>query len=44
MAIRWPSGKRLLVLVNVVLEGWSEQGAPGIGPMGNPLRPGVRDT
>jgi hypothetical protein len=26
-----------------MLEGWAEGSAPGVGPMGNPLRPGVAD-
>jgi peptidoglycan/xylan/chitin deacetylase (PgdA/CDA1 family) len=26
-----------------MLEGWTDDSAPGIGPMGNPLRPGVLD-
>ena len=26
-----------------MLEGWADGSAPGIGPMGNPLRPGVPD-
>jgi peptidoglycan/xylan/chitin deacetylase (PgdA/CDA1 family) len=26
-----------------MLEGWAEGSAPGIGPMGNPLKPGVTD-
>src|SRR6185437_3050126 len=26
-----------------MLEGWAEGSVPGIGPMGNPLKPGVRD-
>lgn len=42
--LRWPQGKRVGVFVNIVLEGWTENEAPGVGPMGNPLRPGVRDT
>jgi peptidoglycan/xylan/chitin deacetylase (PgdA/CDA1 family) len=39
----WPSGPTLAVSVNVMLEGWSDDAAPGIGPMGNPLRSGVLD-
>jgi hypothetical protein len=38
-----PAGSTLAVSVNVMLEGWAEGSAPGIGPMGNPLRPGVAD-
>ncbi len=39
----WPADKPLAVSVNVMLEGWAAPDAPGIGPMGNPLRPGVAD-
>src|ERR1700753_628346 len=39
----WPGGRPLAVSVNVMLEGWAEGSAPGIGPMGNPLKPGVTD-
>src|SRR5688572_17896967 len=39
----WPSGPTLAVSVSVMLEGWSDDAAPGIGPMGNPLRSGVLD-
>jgi peptidoglycan/xylan/chitin deacetylase (PgdA/CDA1 family) len=40
----WPAGRRLAFSVNVMLEQWSDAVAPGIGPMGNPLRTGVLDT
>lgn len=39
----WPSGPTLAVSVSVMLESWSADAAPGIGPMGNPLRSGVLD-
>ena len=39
----WPADKPLAISVNVMLEGWAEGSAPGIGPMGNPLKPGVTD-
>jgi peptidoglycan/xylan/chitin deacetylase (PgdA/CDA1 family) len=39
----WPADRPLAVSLNVMLEGWAEGSAPGIGPMGNPLKPGVRD-
>ena len=39
----WPAARPLAVSVSVMLEGWAEGSAPGIGPMGNPLKPGVRD-
>lgn len=40
----WPEGKRLAVCVHVMCEAWTEESAPGIGPMGNPLKPGYVDT
>ena len=40
----WPKGRPLGVSVSVMLEGWTDDAAPGIGPMGNPLRAGVFDT
>jgi hypothetical protein len=39
----WPRGRAIAVSVSVMLEGWSDGAAPGIGPMGNPLKPGVLD-
>jgi hypothetical protein len=39
----WPSATPLAVSVSVMLEGWAAPDAPGIGPMGNPLKPGVVD-
>jgi hypothetical protein len=39
----WPAGRSLAISLNVMLEGWSDGAAPGIGPMGNPLKPGVLD-
>jgi hypothetical protein len=39
----WPEGKPLAVSVSVMLEGWTDDSAPGIGPMGNPLKAGVLD-
>ena len=39
----WPEGRPLAVSVSVMLEGWTEGSAPGMGPMGNVLRPGVID-
>ena len=41
---RWPGGRHVAVVFNVAYEGWSDGVAPGIGPMGNPLPPGVADT
>ena len=39
----WPAGKPLALSVSVMLEGWTDDAAPGIGPMGNPLKAGVLD-
>jgi len=41
---RWPGGKRVAVIFNIAYEAWSEGQAPGIGPMGNVLKPGYFDT
>ncbi len=41
---RWPGGRRLAVIFNIAYEAWSDGQAPGIGPMGNVLRPGFFDT
>jgi peptidoglycan/xylan/chitin deacetylase (PgdA/CDA1 family) len=40
----WPRGRRVAIVLNVAYEGWSDGKAPGLGPMGNPLPPGVFDT
>ena len=39
----WPDGKPLALSISVMLEGWTDDSAPGIGPMGNPLKAGVLD-
>lgn len=39
----WPRDRSLAVSVSIMLEGWTDDAAPGIGPMGNPLKPGVLD-
>jgi peptidoglycan/xylan/chitin deacetylase (PgdA/CDA1 family) len=41
---RWPGGRRVAVIFNIAYEAWSDGQAPGIGPMGNVLKPGVFDT
>ena len=41
---RWPGGRRLAVIFNIAYEAWSDGQAPGIGPMGNVLKPGYFDT
>jgi peptidoglycan/xylan/chitin deacetylase (PgdA/CDA1 family) len=39
----WPEGSSLAVSVSVMLEGWSDGAAPGVGPMGNVLKAGTTD-
>lgn len=41
---RWPGGRHLAVIFNIAYEAWSDGQAPGIGPMGNVLKPGFFDT
>ncbi len=41
---RWPNGARVGIIFNIAYEGWSEGQTPGIGPMGNPLKPGFFDS
>ena len=41
---RFPGGHRVGVVFNIAYEGWSEGQVPGIGPMGNPLKPGFFDA
>lgn len=41
---RWPGGHKLAVIFNIAYEAWSDGQAPGIGPMGNVLKPGFFDT
>lgn len=43
-AFRWPRGKRVALVFNLAYEAWSDGEAPGIGPMGNVLKPGYFDT
>lgn len=43
LPITWPRGRNVAVSVSVMLEGWSDGAAPGVGPMGNPLKAGVLD-
>lgn len=40
----WPTSRPIALSISVMLEGWTDDAAPGIGPMGNPLRAGVYDT
>jgi hypothetical protein len=39
----WPADRSIALSVSVMLEGWTDDGAPGISPMGNPLKAGVLD-
>lgn len=39
----WPDGRGIAISVSVMLEGWNEDAAPGIGPMGNVLPAGTPD-
>jgi peptidoglycan/xylan/chitin deacetylase (PgdA/CDA1 family) len=41
---RWPGDRRVAVVFNVAYEAWSDDKAPGIGPMGNPLPAGAFDS
>ena len=41
---QWPQGKRIALVFNIAYEAWSHGEAPGIGPMGNVLKPGYFDT
>lgn len=41
---QWPEKRRIAVSVSIMLEGWSDDSAPGLGPMGNPLKAGILDT
>jgi len=43
MPAAWKRRGPIALSVSVMLEGWSDDAAPGIGPMGNPLRAGVLD-
>lgn len=40
----WPDSAPIALSVSIMLEGWTDDSAPGIGPMGNPLRAGVYDS
>lgn len=41
--IEWPGNRTVAVVVNVMLEQWAPETAPGLGPMGNPLPHEVLD-
>lgn len=40
----WPGAKKICLVFNIAYEGWSDGEAPGIGPMGNVLKPGYFDA
>jgi allantoinase len=42
-ALSWPNGKRLAVLVSVLLETWAERKGPSYFPRTTPLKPGTVD-
>jgi hypothetical protein len=39
----WPAERKIALSVSVMLEGWTDDSAPGVGPMGNLLKAGVLD-
>ncbi|MCR0981616.1 polysaccharide deacetylase family protein [Roseomonas populi] len=41
---RFPNGARVGIIFNIAFEGWSPGQVPGIGPMGNVLKPGFHDS
>ena len=40
----WPAGRPLAISFHIMCEAWPDDAAPGVGPMGNPIRAGVLDT
>lgn len=42
-AIAWPIDRPVALSVSIMLEGWTDDSAPGVGPMGNPLKAGTLD-
>ena len=44
MIRKWPEKKHVAVLFDVMFEGWGAGAGPGMGPMGNPIKPGYQDT
>lgn len=42
-ATPWPGGSTAALVLNVMYEQWAPDASPGLGPMGNPLPPGVVD-
>lgn len=41
--LAWPDGRRVAVLISVLLETWSEGKSPGYFPRSTPLAPGLTD-
>jgi len=39
----WPAQQPIALSVNVMYEAWADDSAPGVGPMGNPIRSGYLD-
>jgi peptidoglycan/xylan/chitin deacetylase (PgdA/CDA1 family) len=39
----WPGGQRVAVVFTIAYESWADGRVPALGPMGNPLPPGVPD-
>ena len=39
----WPDGRKVALSVSIMLEGWTDDSAPGVGPMGNVLKAGALD-
>jgi peptidoglycan/xylan/chitin deacetylase (PgdA/CDA1 family) len=40
----WPAERPLAVSFHIMCEAWTDEAAPGVGPMGNPLKAGFLDT
>ena len=40
----WPADRPMAVSINIPLEWWVAGDSPGVSPMGNPLKAGVKDT
>jgi len=39
----WPGDRRVAVVFTIAYESWSDGNVPALGPMGNPLPPGIPD-
>ena len=40
----WPDGRMVAVVFDIAYESWADGHGPALGPMGNPLPPGIVDT